>query len=463
MRFQGYRLACAASFVALGLALGNAAVASDMQDAPAPSVKEEQPVLMPPPPAPPAPPPARSSPARPPLMRPAPGSALGQFRASAFGEGENRAILIAGTITPGSYTRAKAVIEANASAKTLVLSSPGGSVIDGAAIAKLAAERGMNTYVPFMCASACTPIFTSGKVRTIAPGARLGFHQTYRTGLAELFSRNGPPSYGDAMLRLGYARAGLPESFIAKVVATPSKTMWYPSAKELIAARVATIEALQPALDPPSGVAPKMDDVLSDLKSKQFWTAAKSANPDIYAEAIHTIWLSRLFEPESKTAEMKGFNMIWGRLSQRFARFPDPVLNQFVSVAAGKVKEQGERRALCTDYMRSGAEFIDPQAKELTEAEAQLFLAIMAAPDTTPDMAEAEVLNYMANYAVTSYAAGGSMESGRSMFATPSCTTLRSAISALETMQPAERAKTVRAIFAYEEIARKNLSSVLPF
>jgi hypothetical protein len=61
---------------------------------------------------------------------------------------------------------------------SLILKGPGGSLDAGYAIANIILERGLSTTVPENtdCASACSLIFSAGKIRTMENGSRLGFH-----------------------------------------------------------------------------------------------------------------------------------------------------------------------------------------------------------------------------------------------------------------------------------------------
>ncbi|KQT52799.1 MULTISPECIES: hypothetical protein [unclassified Aureimonas] len=65
----------------------------------------------------------------------------------------------------------------------LVIHSPGGSVSDAVAMARLVRERGLDTRVPAdgYCASACPLLFSGGRERRAGAGAWIGVHQVYAT------------------------------------------------------------------------------------------------------------------------------------------------------------------------------------------------------------------------------------------------------------------------------------------
>ena len=61
---------------------------------------------------------------------------------------------------------------------SLILKGPGGSLEAGYAIADIIMKNGISITIPENtdCASACSMIFTAGKVRVMEAGSRLGFH-----------------------------------------------------------------------------------------------------------------------------------------------------------------------------------------------------------------------------------------------------------------------------------------------
>jgi hypothetical protein len=85
-----------------------------------------------------------------------------------------------GTITPGTAERFKAEIDKRGDyVKTVVLNSPGGSVHDALAMARLIRDRHLGTLVEAggYCASSCPLAFAGGVTRTAEKGASVGVHQ----------------------------------------------------------------------------------------------------------------------------------------------------------------------------------------------------------------------------------------------------------------------------------------------
>lgn len=87
-----------------------------------------------------------------------------------------------GSIDVGASRRFAEEMEARGEyVKTLTLNSPGGSLEDAMAMARLAREHGLATEVPdgALCASSCPLLFAGGVSRTAGEKAAIGLHQFY--------------------------------------------------------------------------------------------------------------------------------------------------------------------------------------------------------------------------------------------------------------------------------------------
>jgi hypothetical protein len=105
------------------------------------------------------------------------------------------------------------------------LESPGGHLLPALQIATIIQQRGLDTFVGRLCASACTIAFLGGRQRWLAPDARLGFHQAYAPGL--------PSEQANALLQMAYEKFDVPSPFIAHVLRIPHTAVWYPPQDEL--------------------------------------------------------------------------------------------------------------------------------------------------------------------------------------------------------------------------------------
>ena len=142
---------------------------------------------------------------------------------------------------------------------TLRVTGPGGSMHTASTIAEYLIRHDINTEAVGECDSACAQIFLGGKTRTLAPGAKLGFHRPHLVKEREkqLYEENhvkkgwkdrfdyGIDTYDLAMLHMVKGieymlSRGVDIDFILKRYTTSSYDIWYPSRDELLEAGVLT-------------------------------------------------------------------------------------------------------------------------------------------------------------------------------------------------------------------------------
>jgi ATP-dependent protease ClpP protease subunit len=140
-----------------------------------------------------------------------------------------------GGIRAGSASALKHALEAAPQVTVLHINSGGGRIHEARIMARLVGERGMTTYSSEVCLSAATLVFLAGKERVIAAGAKMGFHSS---GL------RGATQQQEAAMRTDLQKAlrlaEVDDAFIAKVLKTSNKDMWYPSYEEMLDAGVVT-------------------------------------------------------------------------------------------------------------------------------------------------------------------------------------------------------------------------------
>lgn len=147
----------------------------------------------------------------------------------------------------------------NPQIKTLRVTGPGGYMPTASAIAEYLIRHDINTEAVGECDSACAQIFLGGKTRTLAPGAKLGFHRPHlikerekqfyeenhvKKGWKDPFDK-GLDNYDSAMLhmvkRIEYMLSrGVDIDFILKKYTTSSYDIWHPSKEKLLEAGVLT-------------------------------------------------------------------------------------------------------------------------------------------------------------------------------------------------------------------------------
>ncbi|PSJ43392.1 COG3904 family protein [Allosphingosinicella deserti] len=146
-----------------------------------------------------------------------------------------RELILAGSIASGAAKRFETVLQAHPGVTVIVLTSPGGRILEAERIAAIVRARRLDTRVDKACMSACTNILLAGRERTAEESARIGFHAPNFPGFnaAEMQA-------SVAAMRNAYLAAGVDPAFVARALTTPAETMWFPSFYELESAGVLT-------------------------------------------------------------------------------------------------------------------------------------------------------------------------------------------------------------------------------
>lgn len=157
-------------------------------------------------------------------------------------------LLAEGTIDSGAAARFAAEVEARGEyVKTVVLSSPGGSVADALEISKLIRDKGLATEVKAgaLCASSCPLVLAGGVRRSVEDGAIVGVHQIYDGSAQEGRAPTGAEAM--AMTQVTTARIGRhlqsmgvkPDLWLLGLE-TPPDRLHYLTAKEMTDTQLVT-------------------------------------------------------------------------------------------------------------------------------------------------------------------------------------------------------------------------------
>ncbi|MCO6051136.1 hypothetical protein NGM99_15230 [Mesorhizobium sp. RP14(2022)] len=154
-----------------------------------------------------------------------------------------------GSIDPGAAERFKTELDARGEyVKTVALDSPGGSLHDAIAMAKLIRERKIDTRVDdgAQCASSCPLIFVGGTNRSAAPKASLGVHQFYAP--ANDRSRPSAQVMADAqattaLITRHLTEMGVDPALWLHALETPPRALYRFAPEELVRYRLTTGEA----------------------------------------------------------------------------------------------------------------------------------------------------------------------------------------------------------------------------
>ncbi len=154
-------------------------------------------------------------------------------------DSDKSVLTITGELKFGVAKDVRKALSYTAGVTTVVLESGGGQIYEGRGLALLFKENGLNTHVHTECSSSCTTAFIGGVKRSLAAGAKLGFHQY---GLDANRSRQSSSIYDtqaeqvkDAEL---FIEQGVDSGFTEQMFNVESTDMWYPDAAMLLGAGV---------------------------------------------------------------------------------------------------------------------------------------------------------------------------------------------------------------------------------
>lgn len=148
---------------------------------------------------------------------------------------QGREAEFSGGIRLGAAEALREVLDRNPKIEVLHLTSIGGRFLEAQKMYALVRARGLDTYVPWDCESACTLVFAAGRKRWVAPDATIGFHSPSFGAFDRLAAEEGTREWRRALVDAGYAPA-----FVDRGIAIPAEEMWHPTHDELRAARVIT-------------------------------------------------------------------------------------------------------------------------------------------------------------------------------------------------------------------------------
>lgn len=165
-----------------------------------------------------------------------------------FALGAGGVLTAKGTIEPGAALRFAGEVESRGEyVKTVALNSPGGSLEDAMAMARLIRDRGFTTEVAdgALCASSCPLILAGGQERRAGARAAVGVHQFYTVG-------DGPSAPAQAMsdaqattarITRHLTEMGVDPALWLHALDTPPRALYYFSVEQLATYRLVTAPA----------------------------------------------------------------------------------------------------------------------------------------------------------------------------------------------------------------------------
>ena len=268
---------------------------------------------------------------------------------------DGQTVYVVGMLLDGAFHQFDDVLLKAPRARRVHLSSAGGYTLEARLMASLVRKRKLDTYVETYCASACTQVFAAGRSRVIGPAAQLGFHQAslidessgetitraqtnHKLTATTVFGVN-----GNDTLRLAYELAGTDPAFIDKALSHSHESMWLPTHKELLDARIVTREAAAPEWPLPSGSGGTRVDVRARLLGLPLWAAALGKIPDAAEAAVDEVWRAFNSGANFEQAALTGRAKLVVNVTKALAEAPDPLLDRSLKLYAGSARSERVR------------------------------------------------------------------------------------------------------------------------
>ena len=144
-------------------------------------------------------------------------------------DADGRQLFISGGLEPGITDAVRSKLDAETGVASVVLDSKGGQVYEGRGLARLFAERALDTYVFGECSSSCATAFIGGNQRFLGPRGRLGFHRYRldRTGFERIVPFYNLQAEQDRDLAL-FRQRGVAPLFLKHMFSRSASELWYP-------------------------------------------------------------------------------------------------------------------------------------------------------------------------------------------------------------------------------------------
>jgi hypothetical protein len=138
-----------------------------------------------------------------------------------------------GPMNYGIAREVRSALDANPGVSLIRLNSNGGRVVEARKLRDLIVERHLSTYTVTECFSACVIAYAAGQERIIDATARLGLHQYSALRPVDLENQYN-------IDRRFLLAQGVSRQFVERAFMTPNSSLWIPTQKELLEARLVT-------------------------------------------------------------------------------------------------------------------------------------------------------------------------------------------------------------------------------
>jgi hypothetical protein len=290
-----------------------------------------------------------------------------------------------GRIGASSATVLKAAIQNNVKVKTVSLSSEGGALVEGLAMAHIIREFDLDTYVELHCSSACTFAFLAGKNRVISSNAKIGFHQSSLPySVYNASKKDARLDGGDLMIRNVYTRANIDPAIIDQGLKTPATDIWFPPTQMLLNGNVVTRLVKKDEGRTAVGKWPSSDKFIEQINLDPILQDILTLRPQIYYRAAGVVWNDEALGKKSNNQEEKMKATAIRLLLADLDQYPDDIVDAYIQLENEMWKTGTYKYSLDCSY---GVTYQAPVIAEIEEKYVVRYRALlksMAAIEVKP-------------------------------------------------------------------------------
>ncbi len=169
----------------------------------------------------------------------------------------------------------------------IVLDSGGGRLYEGRALAELIERHQWDTFSAVGCNSACPLAFVAGSNRTLADGAKLGFHQYTNSVTLEALSSEDKEYAAD---RQYYINRGIDRALVDRMFEASSESIWQPTLEELQQSGLAHDFVAIDDILPEEYREQRYQPIRAALSSVKVFEAGARLEPEFYRQLVDSFW-----------------------------------------------------------------------------------------------------------------------------------------------------------------------------
>jgi hypothetical protein len=271
-------------------------------------------------------------------------------------------VAIGGRLSAGTAEALRIVLDATPTIRLVQLETTGGSLGEATRTGKLITARGLATFAPHDCDTACVLTFLSGKERYIGSQGRLAFRAMTTAGVGERTAQA-----ANDLLRDALAARRVPAAFSQHALTTLAPRVWYPNAQELLDAHVVTavVDENEYARN---GFNAARSELEADFLSVPVFAVLQRLEPSTFADLRET-YVSGVLGgvPRSEMSAKVRATMMEKVIPKYVRMAPD---HELIAYWRTQIEKAQELRAIDPKYC---AEFLAPQPGADTRELVSLF------------------------------------------------------------------------------------------